>query len=142
MFGLTADQTISAIAALGAVAAAGWAWWSAYIAQQQLNLLKKNVAMITDPDAMGKILPVWYVRRMSTDFWGFGLLLTSGNILAIARIEGLSSDKAWIEVSLKPKQDGLPNELFGTPVIYAPTDRLTASVRIDQISAAFEIETS
>jgi hypothetical protein len=139
---LTVDQVISATGAFAAVLAAAWAWWSARVAQQQLDLLKQNIAMVTDADAMEKILPVWYIRRMSTDSWGFGLLLTSGDVLAIERIEGVSSDKAWIEVILKPKHDGLPKELFGTPILYAPTDRLVASVRVEQISAAFEIETS
>ena len=142
MFGLTADQTISVASASAAVIAALLAGWSAYIAHKQLGLLMKNISMITDPAIMQQVLPVWYVRRMSEDSWGFGLLLTSGDILAIERIKGLSSDKAWIEVVLKPKHDDLPAEMFGTPIIYAPTDRLSASVRVEQISAAFEIETS
>lgn len=142
MFGLSVDQTISVVAAGGAVLAALIAGWSAWDAHQQLRLLKQGVAMVTDPEAMQKILPVWYVRRMSEDSWGFGLLLTSGDVLAIERINGLSSDKAWIEVLLKPKHDDLPEDMFGTPIIYAPTDRLLASVRVEQISAAFELETS
>jgi hypothetical protein len=42
MFGLTTDQSISVVAAAAAVFAALWAGWSAYVAHQQLGLLKKG----------------------------------------------------------------------------------------------------
>jgi hypothetical protein len=75
---------------------------------------------------------------MGRDDWGFGLLLTSSEILAVARIEAISSDGQWMEVTMLEKGQG-PQEINDVPVLYAPTDRLKASVRIANVEAAFEL---
>lgn len=111
------------------------------LAEKQLKDLLKKVGMVTDPSKMFEVMPVWYMDRMGKDYWGFGLLLTSANILAISRIEGVSSDGKWMEVSMLEKGSG-PDTIGGTPVTYAPTDRVSASVRIESVQTAFEIWTS
>ncbi len=113
----------------------------AALAATQLKELQKKVGMVTDPDRMFEVLPTWYVRRMGQDDWGFGLLLTSSEILAIARIEALSSDGQWMEVTMLERGQG-PDEIGDIPVLYAPTNRLRASVKIANIEAAFELWTS
>ena len=115
---------------------------SADVAEKQLALVERKIGMVTDPAKMTEVLPVWYIDRMAHDDWGFGLLLRSGSILAIARIVGVSDDRQWLEISMLLK-DGRPDEIHGHRVLYrAVEDRETASVRVDQVQAAFEIETS
>lgn len=111
------------------------------LAETQLQLLRERVAMVSGPLEMMEILPAWYISRMGGDYWGFGLLLKSSDILAISRIDAISTDGRWIEVTLLEAGEG-PAEIDGTPVMYAPTDRLSASVQIDAIQAAFELRTS
>lgn len=91
---------------------------------------------------MTEILPVWYIDRMGQDNWGFGLLLASGELLAIERIMGVSDDGQWLEVELLDGSSG-PEEVSGHPVLYAGLkDRPHGSVRVDQVQAAFELWTS
>lgn len=98
--------------------------------------------MVTDPSKMTEILPIWYVERMGQDDWGFGLLLTSGELLAIERIMGVSDDRQWFEVQLLDGSAG-PKEVSGIPVTYAGLpDRTRGSVRVDSVEAAFELWTS
>lgn len=113
----------------------------AALAATQLKELQEKVGMVTEPNKMFEILPAWYVRRMGQDDWGFGLLLTSSEILAIARIESISSDGQWMEVTMLEPGQG-PEEVGNIPVLYAPTDRLRASVKIENLEAAFELWTS
>jgi len=132
---------LTIIATLAAVGSAIWAYSSASVAKQQLRLLTRKIGMVSEPEKMTEILPLWYIERMSRDHWCFGLLLSSGYILAINQITGISDDKMWMEVHLAAIGDG-PDEIFGIRVLYAPTDRESASVRIDQIQSAFELVTS
>lgn len=135
----------SALAAASVVIASvsAWvAWKSVGTAREQLALVQRKIGMVSDPTKMTEILPLWYIGRMSQDTWGFGLLLSSGDILAIERINGVSDDRNWMEVTLLEKSDG-PEEVDGRRVLYAGLDsRHLASVRIDQVQAAFEIWTS
>lgn len=136
-------EIISSIIAVVSLIVAGISarssWNSAKVAQQQLELVQRKIGMVTDPAKMTEILPIWYVERMSTDYWGFGLLLASGNILAIERINGVSDDHKWMEVSLLQK-NGEQSEVDGHAILYAGlSDRTRASVRIDQVQAAFEL---
>lgn len=129
------------IQAIASQAQADAAETQAALAEKQLAELQKKIGMVTKPEMMFEVLPTWYVKRMSTDEWGFGLLLTSSDVLAITRIEGISTDGKWLEVSMMERGSG-PQTVNGVEVVYAPTDRLRASVRIDTIAAAFEIWTS
>lgn len=124
-------------------AVSAWiAWRSAQTAGRQLALVERKIGMVTDPATMTEILPVWYIERMANDVWGFGLLLASGHILGVERIDGVSDDGQWMELTLLA-QPGNPDSVNGVPIFYAPAaDRLNASVRVDQVQAAFELWTS
>jgi hypothetical protein len=127
---------------LVAVVSAWIAWKSAQTARRQLALVERKIGMVTDPATMTEILPVWYIERMGNDVWGFGLLLASGHILGVERIDGVSDDGQWMELTLLT-QPGNPDSVNGAPILYAPAaDRLNASVRVDQVQAAFELWTS
>jgi hypothetical protein len=133
---------VAIVAAAAAVNSANQATRSAEVAERQLALVERKIGMVTDPGKMTEILPIWYIHRMATDDWGFGLLMRSGSILAIRRIEGVSDDGQWLKVSLSLK-DGEPDAIHGHQVLYrAVDDRDTASVRVDQVQAAFETRTS
>lgn len=111
------------------------------LAHAELERLRQRIAMISDPAHMFEILPTWYVQRMGQDDWGFALLLRSSEILAISRINGISTDGKWMEVTLLEKGTE-PTQISGKAVTYAPTDRREASVQIAAVEAAFELWTS
>ena len=143
---MTTNEIITLVIAAGsllvAAASARFSWQSAQVSKRQLALVERKIGMVDDPAKMTEILPVWYVERMSNDFWGFGLLLASGDILAIERINGVSDDHQWMEVTLL-ERDGNPETVDGQAILYAALkDRRNASVRIDQVQAAFELWTS
>lgn len=130
----------------GAEAAASQATSAAeqtLLTQQQLDLIQKKIGMVTDPKKMSEILPIWYISRMGKDNWGFGLLLNSGVIVAISQITGLSDNGQWLEVDMLGPDDSGPRKINAFEVLYAPTkDRLSTSVQIASIEAAFELWTS
>jgi len=137
---------VSIAIAIGSLIVAGMsakiAWKSVETAREQLAFVKRKIGMVSEPSQMTEILPIWYVNRMSQDTWGFGLLLASGDILAIGRIAGVSDDGNWLEVTLLGPGEG-PKEVGGRPVLYAALkDRRQGSVRVDQVQAAFELLTS
>ena len=132
--------SIGLISLVAAGISAYSAWKSAKTARKQLELVQRKIGMVTDPSKMTEVLPLWYIERMSNDIWGFGLLLKSGDILAIEHIDGVSDDHNWIEVTLLEKDMG-PERIGARPGLYAAADdeRRAASVRVDQVQAAFEI---
>ncbi|MBO6667897.1 hypothetical protein [Parvibaculum sp.] len=139
-------EMISIAIALGSLVVAGVsarsAWKSVGTANEQLAFVKRKIGMVSEPSQMTEVLPVWYISRMSQDTWGFGLLLASGDILAIQCIDGVSDDGNWMEVTLLEPGEG-PKEIDGRPVLYAGLkDRCRGSVRVDQVQAAFELLTS
>jgi len=134
--------SIAAGSLLVAAVSAWFAWESAKVSKRQLELVERKIGMVTDPSKMTEILPVWYVERMGQDDWGFGLLLTSGDLLAIGGIRGVSDDRQWLEVSLLDGSVG-PEEVSGIPVTYAALpDRTRGSVQVSSVQAAFELWTS
>lgn len=143
---MTGNEITSIVIAAGsllvAIASAYFAWQSVAASKRQLALVERKIGMVTDPAKMTEILPVWYIDRMGQDSWGVGLLLASGDLLAIERIMGVSDDGQWLEVELLDGSGG-PKEVCGHPVLYAGLkDRTHGSVRVDQVQAAFELWTS
>src|SRR5260370_22598359 len=76
-----------------------------------------------------KLLPAWFVPRMMSDEWQFGLLLTTGDILCISTINEVrqAADGAvWLDVEML---DGASYEPEESRFLVAPiSSRLTASV--------------
>ena len=85
----------------------------------------------------------WFVTRMATDVWIFGLLLTTGTVAGITRITniGVHRDIVWIDVELAGKIDVSFEhlDLDFERLCFAPTSRCAASIRADAIVAAFEL---
>lgn len=85
------------------------------------------------------LLPAWFIGRMMTDNWTFGLSLTTGKTLVICTIHDLKRDctgKLWIEVEMARTK---VLDADGPEFIYAPTERTSASVAVDQIVFAYEM---
>lgn len=90
-----------------------------------------------------RLLPAWFTGRMMCDNWSFGLLMGTGDVLCISRINRVSEAKngaVWIDVELLPDEAMVvardrPDWRFR----YAPTERLEASVNAAHVVAAFEL---
>jgi hypothetical protein len=133
---------VAAASLIVAIVSAVFAGQSVRTSKRQLALIERKIGMVTDPTKMTELMPIWYVNRMSQDYWGFGLLLASGELLGIERIIGVSDDRQWLEVELLDGSVG-PKELGGLPITYtALPDRTRGSVRVDLVQAAFELWTS
>lgn len=89
------------------------------------------------------ILPAWFVPRMMSDSWSFGLMLTTGQVMCISRIEDVhqgADGSIWLDVMMLPDNFGSQHvyERILEPMI-APTHRLEASVNAAHVVAAFEL---
>jgi hypothetical protein len=82
---------------------------------------------------------VWFMRRMMNDEWSFGLLTSNDTVICISRINGIH--EPWIDVDLLPHDEHINAVLrkWGLHPVFALTSRLTCSVRLDTIVAAFEL---
>ena len=93
-----------------------------------------------DDRAPMAILPGWFVERMMSEKWYYGLLLSSGSVLAIQcidRVYAAVDGSVWIDVTLAQRKPlSVKSE---TNVIVAPTLRLEASVNTAHVVAAFEL---
>lgn len=82
----------------------------------------------------------WFVSRMMTDTWYFGLLVPGNMLLVIERINSIREHGGilWLDVEMAPEisLDNLPEGL--TPM-FSPTKRTEASVRAAAIIAAVEL---
>ncbi|SEG03893.1 hypothetical protein SAMN04488045_1623 [Thalassococcus halodurans] len=142
------------VIAFGALAVAGFSWWSARraanaaelsatVAQSQLDVLTKKVTMIDEPGKMSEVLPAWFVNRMANDYWYFGLLMDNNVVLPIHRIQKISDDGRWLEVELMEQGDDIhefpDSPIKEMPVIYALEGRTPANVQISKIVGTIEL---
>ena len=87
-----------------------------------------------------KLLPAWFTLRMLDDTWSFGLLIITGDIIAIECINSIKKDASgnlWLDATLK--NDCLVNEIFGHRIFLSPTPRNKISINTSHIIAAFEL---
>lgn len=99
-----------------------------------------------DVEAARQVLPAWFVERMMTDQWGFGLLLTTGIVLVIERIEAVSvaPDKSvWLDVQVAKRPIGrrsypIEYERVGPPIGAPYDDRTMMTVNAAHVVMAFE----
>lgn len=92
-------------------------------------------------------LPAWLTERMMTDDWVFGLLLVTGQVVAIQRITAITKDASgtlWLDVLLASEAGTFPLKAgeSAVPVMVAPTDRREASINASTVSMALELTTS
>jgi hypothetical protein len=88
-----------------------------------------------------KFLPAWFVPRMVGDTWVFGLLLSTGQTLAIECIDNVSQaadGSLWVDVTMHDEPVGVRKTTWGA-VVCAPTARTKASVNVAHIVCAIEL---
>lgn len=125
------------IAVIGALTGLGSLWFTA----REWRKINKKIAMLTDAGAVSEVLPAWYTKRMMRDEWYFGLQTSDGHVIAIRNIRSVSDDGQWMDVELLTREE-VP-KLDGHNLITAVADDLReASVKIDNIVAAYDIVTS
>ena len=86
-----------------------------------------------------ELLPAWFVKRMMTDAWHFGLLTTSGTVIGIHQIHRTyqaADGSIWIDVEL---MSVYPPEVPANSIFIAPTSRTQASINTSHIVTAFEL---
>ena len=92
------------------------------------------------------VKPSWFAERMTTDEFFFGLVTNQGQIIAINKINSISDDGKWLEVTLLT-HDELPDIKESIPhnircLTAVADDRRTASVLVSNIVLALEIASS
>jgi len=113
---------------------------SLWLSNEQWKKVKAKIAMIDDVGQAIEVLPAWYTGRMMTDYWAFGLLTASGKTIAIQRINAISDDGKWMDVELVEPSDRFSDQQ--DIVMAVADDRTSASIQIDKIVMAYELETS
>jgi hypothetical protein len=86
-----------------------------------------------------ELLPAWFVKRMMTDAWHFGLLTTSGSVIGIHQIHRTyqaADGSIWIDVEL---MSIYPPGVAEASLFIAPTSRTQASINTSHIVTAFEL---
>ncbi len=110
-----------------------------------LEWRKVNAAlrMVKAPEQAASLLPAWFTTRMMTDDWLFGLVVNDGRVIAIKRVNAVSSNVGWIDVELALEAEvcAIPAS-YGRPVCAVAEDRRRASVQVVTIVAALELVTS
>lgn len=104
---------------------------------------REDHSMTSCPYCASALLPAWFIPRMMTDEWSFGLLMTTGVIMAISCIDSVNQaadGSIWLDVRMWGS-DHLWVELHRKtmPLMAAPTKRLQASINAAHVIAAFEL---
>lgn len=134
-----ASLVISSIGALGGIAG----FVSAYVSYQEWRKVNRKVAMLEDSGAAFEVVPAWYTSRMMNDYWLFGLQMANGQTFAVNQIDAISSDGVWMDVTLATSDEVSHVEQRYEPIMVAVADdRRSASLRIDRIQSAFDLQTS
>ncbi len=97
--------------------------------------------MMTDASRAAEILPAWYTSRMMGDYWTFGLLTTTGQMIVVKRITAISDDARWIDVELAEREelDWIPEDYPAKFIVAVGPERTSASVQIANIVGAFDL---
>jgi len=93
-------------------------------------------------DMEQSLWPSWLLRRAYDDVGLFGLLLTSGTILAIQSIDRIytaADGSIWLDVTLADALQVSDMVIGGRPVVGATCKRLQASVALNSIMAGYEL---
>lgn len=116
---------------------------SAYISYREWRKVNRKVAMLEDAGAAFEVVPAWYTSRMMQDYWLFGLQMANGQTVAINRIDAISSDGVWMDITLATSDEISHVDPRYQPITVAVADdRRSASLKIDQIQSAFDLQTS
>ena len=94
-----------------------------------------------DFQELAKLLPAWFTERMISDTWSFGLLMITGDIIAIECINSIIQDASgslWLDAILLSSGFG-EEDINGHKLFLAPTSRTQISVNSSHVVAAFEL---
>jgi hypothetical protein len=87
------------------------------------------------------LLPLWFVPRMMTEEWVYGLMMSWGNVVAVERIQAVhraADGSLWLDVTLAPADDCWGGN-YDPNVFGAPSSRRRASINVAHVAAAFEL---
>jgi hypothetical protein len=93
-------------------------------------------------EAAQKLLPSWFVTRMMSDSWYFGLLTVNNVIIGIQCIDQVhqaTDGTIWLDVTLLDTNPIRSDSLL-QDILIAPTSRTRASINVNHIVIAFELE--
>ncbi len=102
--------------------------------------LRRDNAPAAGPTTPESILPGWFVERMMSEKWFYGLMLENGSILAIQCINRIytgANGSIWIDVTMAERKPTAVKAYEN--IVVAPTARLEASVNTAHVVAAFEL---
>jgi hypothetical protein len=88
-----------------------------------------------------EFLPAWFSERMMSDVWSFGLLMITGDVIAIESINRITKDASgnlWLDATLLDSLLGR-EDINGHKLFLAPTSRTTISINAFHVVAAFEL---
>ena len=89
------------------------------------------------------LLPVWFTSRMMNDQWSFGLLMITGDVIAVQSIASVKQDAGgnlWIDaILINSEEQLLPDDINGHRIFAAPTSRKDVTINASHIVAAFEL---
>jgi hypothetical protein len=88
-----------------------------------------------------ELLPAWFSERMMSDVWSFGLLMITGDVIAIASINSITKDASgnlWLDATLLDSLFGM-DDINGHKLFLAPTSRTKISINAAHVVAAFEL---
>jgi hypothetical protein len=93
-------------------------------------------------DKCSKLLPAWFVGRMTFDNWHFGLALTTGQVLYVEHLSDVRQavdGSLWLEVVLYGQADADTHLWKFGKLIGAPTSRKHASVNAAHVVFVVEL---
>jgi hypothetical protein len=92
------------------------------------------------------LLPAWFIERMMTDEWTYGLMTPSGKVIVISTIKKVHQAKdgsIWIDVKLSRNPGFVDTSgasgFKGSDFVFCPTSREEASINTSHIICAFEL---
>ena len=88
---------------------------------------------------LGEVMPAWFAGRMMADEWRFALLLSTGQVMLIRRVDAVHLSPhglVLLDVDMQQEAEG-----FAAPggVLVAPTGRARATVNLAHVIAAYEV---
>lgn len=99
---------------------------------------------MTQPDEIFNMLPAWFVERMSTDVWDFGLLLTTGQVLHIQELCDIhqgADGSLWADFRMSTENHRVEQMAARgwPPLLTSPSDREVCSVNLAHVVCAIEL---
>lgn len=88
-----------------------------------------------------ELLPAWFTQRMMSDVWSFGLLMITGDVIAIESISSITKDASsnlWLNAILLDSRFG-QEVVNGHKLFLSPTSRTKVSINSSHVVAAFEL---